>query len=50
MLFDFSGILDTVCGTLIDIYSAIPFVGGFLASITNTVCSVIGEVVGGLPL
>ncbi len=49
-MLSFSGILDTVCGTLIDIYSAIPFVGSFLASITNTVCSVIGEVVGGFPL
>jgi len=48
MLFDFSGILDTVCGTLIDIYSSIPFVGGFLASITNTVCGVIDSVVGGV--
>lgn len=48
MLFDFTGILDTVCGTLADIFSAIPFVGGFLVSITGTVCGVIDSVVGGI--
>ena len=48
-MFSPGAILDTVCGTLVDIYSAIPFIGDFLVSITSTVCGVIGGVFDGLP-